>query len=125
MKSESGGDDIHNRRNALQFDAGEIAVASEVAVRLMTANAGPVVGGLEGQVDVLSGLQFQDGQAVRPRDAQQVKNAVTPGSLREYLFVDVIGIKHRIDATDILKNIDLHPALGLRAVEWMASVRGQ
>src|SRR5580704_5566960 len=39
MKSESGGDDIHNRRSGLKFDAREIAVANDVAVRLMAANA--------------------------------------------------------------------------------------
>src|SRR5271168_3700414 len=98
MKSKSRGDDIHNRRSGLKFNAGEIAVTSDVAVRLMPANARPVVGGLQGQVDILGGLQFQDGQAARARDAQQVKYAVTSGSLRENLFVDVIGIEHGIDA---------------------------
>jgi len=58
----------------------------------------PVVGGLQGQVDIFGGLQFQNGQAARARDAQQVKNAVTPSGLREYLFVDVVGIEHGIDA---------------------------
>src|SRR5579863_5945059 len=117
MKSESGGDDIHNRRSRLKFDAGKIAVASDVAVRLMTANARPVVGGLQRQVDIFGGLQFQDGQAARSRDAQQVENAVAPGGLRENLFVNVIGIEHGIDAGDVLENVDLHPAFGLRAVE--------
>jgi hypothetical protein len=67
MKAEGGRDQINKRRRGLEFDAREIAVAREVSLRLMPANA---VRGLEGEIDVFGGFEFQNGEAAAARDAQ-------------------------------------------------------
>jgi hypothetical protein len=41
MKAQGGGDQVDERRDGLEFDSGEIAIAGEVALRLMPADAGP------------------------------------------------------------------------------------
>ena len=70
MKAEGGRDQIDERRRRMQFESREIAVAREVSLRLMPANARPVVGGLEGEIDIFGGLQFQNGEAAAAGDAQ-------------------------------------------------------
>jgi len=70
MKAESGRDQIDEWGCGLELESREIAVTREVRLRLMPANARPVVRGLEGEIDVFCGLEFQNGQAAAARDAQ-------------------------------------------------------
>jgi hypothetical protein len=44
------------RRGGLKFDAEEIAVACEICLRLVPADAGPVVGGLEREIYIFDGF---------------------------------------------------------------------
>ena len=56
MKAEGGSDEIDERRGGLEFESGEIAIAREVSLRLVPANSGPLVGGLEGEIHILGGF---------------------------------------------------------------------
>src|SRR5258708_22095650 len=92
MKAEGGSDEIDERRGGLEFESGEIAVAREVSLRLVPANARPVVGGLKREIHIFRGFQFEDGKAAIARDAQEIQDAALAGNLSEYLFVDVFEI---------------------------------
>src|SRR5258707_15043348 len=112
MKAEGGSDEIDERRSGLEFESGEIAVAREVSLRLVPANSRPVVGGLEWEIHIFRGFQFEDGKAAIACDAQEIQDAALAGNLSEYLFVDVFGIEGDINAGDILElkateNVDL------------------
>src|SRR5208337_142102 len=76
MKMQRGGDQINQRRGWLEFQAREITVTRKVSLGLMPADARPIVRGLHRQIHVLRGFEFQNRQAFRARDAQQVQNAV-------------------------------------------------
>src|ERR1700674_1461252 len=125
MKSQRGRNQVNEWRNLLQFDAGEIAVTSDFSAMQMTPNAQPVVGGLQGQVNVLAGFQFDDGQLSRTRDGEEIENSVFAAGIGEYLSVDEARIKRRIHSCDILANDGFQPAFGLSAVERMARVFGE
>src|SRR6266852_8684186 len=113
MKAKRRRDEIDERRRGLKFEAGEIAVAREVSLQLMPADARPVVGGLEREIHIFRGFQFQNGKAAAARNAQEIYDAVLAGDLSENLFVHVFGIERDINAAYILLHEGLHPALGL------------
>src|SRR6266852_9663358 len=64
MKSQRGRDHINERRGLLQSDAGKIAVTSDFSALQLAPDAQPIVGGLQGQVNVLAGFQFDDGEEI-------------------------------------------------------------
>ena len=125
MKSQRGRNQVNKRRGLPQFDAGEIAVTSDLSAMQMAPNAQPIVGGLQGQMDVLAGFQFDDGEPSRTRDGEEIENPVFPAGVGENLRVDEARIERGIHAGDILANDGFQPAFGLRAVKGMEGVAGE
>src|SRR5260370_6344512 len=118
-------DKVDERRRGLQLHAGEIAIASEITLLQMTTHAKPIVGGLQWEMNVLGGFQFEDGQARRAGDGKKVQDAVFAAGIGEDLGVDVARIERGIDAGDVLANERFEPALGLGTIKGMTCVAGQ
>jgi len=118
-------DQVDERRRGLQLHAGEIAIAGEITLLQMTTHAKPIVGGLQWEMNVLGGFQFEDGQAPRAGDGKKIQDAVFAAGIGEDLGVDVARIKRGINAGDVLANERFEPALGLGAIKGMTCVAGQ
>ncbi len=125
MESQRGGHEIDDRRSLLQCDPLKITIASDRSALQLPANAQPIVRGLQRQMDVLAGLQFNDRQPAGTRHGEEVENAVFASDIGKNLSVDESPIEHRIDARDVLANNGFQPALRLGAVEQMASIAGE
>src|SRR5258708_29904919 len=125
MKAEGGSDEIDERRSGLEFESGEIAIAREVSLRLVPADARPVVGGLKREIHIFRGFQFEDGKAAIACDAQEIQDAALAGNLSEYVFEDVFALDGDINPGDILVDDGLHPGLCLVEIEGVEEVAGQ
>jgi hypothetical protein len=85
----------------------------------------PVTGGLQGQVNMLRGFQFQNRQAPASRDTKQIEDAVLAAGIGEDLRVDEARIELRVNARDVLSNDRFQPALRLRAIKRVPRIGGQ
>src|SRR5579883_2701586 len=115
MEVQRRGHQIDERRRSLKFNAGEIRVTAEVTLLEMAANAQPVIGGLQRQVNVLGSLEFENGEASGLRNGEQIEDTVFAAGVGEDLRVNESGVENRIDARDVLAHERFEPALGLRA----------
>jgi hypothetical protein len=70
---ESGGDAVEERIVGGELDAGEVTVAGDVSSAVKHADASPVVDGLQGQVEVVVGLELEDGETALASDGEQVE----------------------------------------------------
>ncbi len=118
-------DQVDERRRGLQLHAGEIAIAGEITLLEMTTHAKPIVGGLQWQMNVLGGFQFEDGQAPRAGHGEKIEDAVFAAGVGEDLRVDVARIERGINASDVLANERFEPALGLGTIKGMTCVAGR
>lgn len=73
MDVESGGDAVEERVVGGELDGGKVAVAGNVAGVVEGADTGPVVGGLEGQVEVVVSFEFEDGETALAGDGEEVE----------------------------------------------------
>src|SRR5258708_19691542 len=118
-------DQVNERRRGLQLHAGEIAIAGEITLLQMTTHAKPIVSGLQREMNVLGGFQFEDGQAPRAGDGEKVQDAMFAAGVGEDLGVDVARIEYGINAADVLANERFEPALGLGTIKRMTCVAFQ
>src|SRR6266704_1710226 len=125
MESQRWSDEIDKRRSLLQSDALKITIASDLPALQLPANTQPIIRGLQREMDVLAGLQFNDHQAAGTRHREEIENAVFVPRIGKNLGVDEALIEHGIDARDVLADDRFQPALRLRAVERMARIVGQ
>src|SRR6266850_1806207 len=125
VKSQRGRNHINERRGLLQRNAGKIAVTSNFSALQLVQNAQPVVGGLQRQVNVLAGFQFDDGEPSRARNGEEIENPVLAAGVGKNLSIDESRIESGIHAGDILANEGFQPAFGLRAVQGMAGIAGE
>jgi formylmethanofuran dehydrogenase subunit C len=70
---EGRGDAVEQRIVGGELDAGEVAVAGDVSGAVEHADAGPVVDGLQGQVEVVVGFELEDGEAALAGDGEKVE----------------------------------------------------
>jgi hypothetical protein len=75
MEGEGGGDEEEAGRLFEEGERGEVVEGGEVTGGGMVGDAHPVVEGLEGEVDVLGGLDFDDGEAAGAVDGEDVGDA--------------------------------------------------
>ena len=130
MYVQSGTDQGKARRQRREPDAGEVAVALELAeagdrvgiLHVVPAYADPVVEPLQGKLWVFGGFEFNDGEAAIRGDGQQVEHAAIGGGEGGDLRVDVRGIELFVEDAEIAVERGLEPALGLQAVERIALV---
>jgi hypothetical protein len=73
MDVESGGDAVEEWVVGRELDAGEVAVVGYFSGAVKGADAGPVVGCLEGQVEVVVGFELEDGEATLAGDREKVE----------------------------------------------------
>ena len=74
---EGGGDQVEARGEGGEFDSAEVAVALELAeagsgvggLQVVVTDANPVVEALQGEVEVVVGFEFDDGEAAVGGDA--------------------------------------------------------
>ena len=73
---EGGGDQVEARGERGEFEAAEVAVALELAkaffvsgLQVVVTDADPVVEALQGEVEVVVGFEFDDGEAAVGGDA--------------------------------------------------------
>src|SRR5260370_34868231 len=118
-------DQVDERWRGLQLNAGEIAIAGEITLLQMTTHAKLIVGGLQWEMNVLGGFQFEDGQAPRAGDGKKIQDAVFAAGIGEDLGVDVARIERGINAGDVLANERFEPALGWGTIKRMTCVAGQ
>jgi len=85
MKAQGRRDEVNQRRCRLQWHAGKISVAREIFALQVMPNVPPVAGGLQSQVNMLSGFQFENGQPPASRDAKQIEDAVLATGIGEDL----------------------------------------
>ena len=115
---------------ALEFAETEGGGGSAVSgLEVMVADADPVVEALEGEVEVIVGLEFDDGEAAGFRtggagDAEEVEHAAVGGGDGGDLGVDVGGVEVGVDGLDVAAEEGFEPALGLSAIEGVAFVSG-
>jgi hypothetical protein len=91
VESQRGRDEINERWSFLQFQLRKIAVLMKVALFEMLGDAEPVVGGLERQMNVLRGFEFDDGEAAGCCDCENVENAAFRGGIREQLLRTMVS----------------------------------
>jgi len=100
-----------------ELDAREVAAAGEFAGAVEGADAGPVVEGLEGEVEVVVGLEFEDGEAALASDGEEVEEGAAGCGRCEGLGVDGGGAEVGGEEGEVAAEDGLEPALGLEAVE--------
>src|SRR5260370_711749 len=122
MESQRWRDQIDQRRSLLQSNPWKVAVAGDLSVLQLPANVEPIVGGLQRQMNMLVGFQFNDRQPSGTRHSEEVQNAMLASRIRKNLSVDESLVEHGIDARDILTNDGFQPALRLSAVKGMARI---
>src|SRR5258708_9054133 len=125
MESQRWRNEIDKRRGLLQFNSRKIAVARDFSALQLPANAQPIVGSLQRQVQMLSGLQFDDRQPSGARYGQEVEHAVFAPGIGKNLSVNKPLIEHGMNALDGLADDGFQPALLLSAVERLARIAGQ
>jgi len=125
MESQRRRHKINERRSLLQSNAWKITIASDLPTLQLAANAQPIVRGLQRQMNVLAGLQFDNRQPSGACHGEEVENAVFAPGIGKHLRIDKSLIEHGIDACDVFANHGFQPALRLSAVERMARVSGQ
>ena len=99
------------------MDAGKVAVAGNVTGAVEYADAGPVVEGLEGEVEVVVGFELEDGEATLAGDGEEIEEGTAGRCDRERLGVDGSIAERRVDERQIAAQDGFEPALGLEAVE--------
>src|SRR5260370_34595930 len=124
MESQRWRHEVDKRRSLLQFNSRKIAIARDFSALQLPANAQPIVGSLQRQMDMLAGLQFDDRQPSGMRYGEEVENAVFAPGIGKNLSVNKPLIEHGINARDVLANDGFQPALRLSEVERMARITG-
>jgi len=102
---KGGGDEVEARWEGREFNATEVSVlvkgvAAGVVEGLcvVVTNADPVVEALEGEVEIVVGFEFDDGEAAVGGDAEEVEQATIGGADdRRDLRVDVVCVEARDD----------------------------
>jgi len=117
MKPERGCNQIDERGSRLQIDSGEVTKAGKIALLEMAMDLKPVASGLEGKMNMFAGLQFENREAAGASDGEEIENAVFAPGVGEDLRIDKARIERRVNASHILANEGLEPALGLNAIE--------
>src|SRR6266436_9829196 len=125
MKAQGRRDQVNEWRRRLQLHAGKISVTRKVFALPVMPHVPPVAGGLQSQVNVLGGFQFENGQPPASRDAKQIEDAVLAPGIGEDLRINETCIKLRVYARHILSNNRLQPAFRLRAIKRVPRVGGQ
>jgi hypothetical protein len=97
-------DQVDQRRRGLQLDSREIAIPGEIALLEMAANAKPIIGRLQREMNVLRGFQFKYGQTSGARNRKQVQDAVFASRIGEDLGVDKSRVELGVDAGYVLAN---------------------
>ncbi len=91
MKPERGCNQIDERGSRLQIDSREVTKAGKIALLEMAMDLKP--------------------------DGEEIENAVFAPGVGEDLRIDKARIERRVNASHILANEGLEPALGLNAIE--------
>src|SRR4249920_3230574 len=102
MKTQCWSHEIYDGRSRLEFDAGKIAVAGDIALLKMAANAEPIVRGLQWQADRFSCLQFENSQTAGARGDEHVNDSVLAASVSKNLSVGKTLIERSVNARDVL-----------------------
>lgn len=78
MDVEGGSDEAEERvvgREAGLLRIGKVAAVGDGAGLMQAADAGPVIEGLEREVEVIVGLDFEDGEAAPAGDGEEVEES--------------------------------------------------
>lgn len=73
MHMEGRGNEKQEGILGREFDAGKVATACDLSSLVERAHTSPVVEGLQGQMQVVVGFQFEDGEAALARDGEQIQ----------------------------------------------------
>src|SRR5207245_3149928 len=122
MESQRGSDQIDERRGLQQRQARKVAVARDLAILLLAANAQPIIGRLQRQMNVLAGFQLNNRQPPSTRHGEKIENAVFSTRVCKDLGIDKTLIEHGVNAGNIFADYGFQPALRLRAEERMPRV---
>src|SRR5204863_5839142 len=123
MESQRRRHKINERRSLLQSNAWKITIASDLPTLQLAANAQPIVRGLQRQMNVLAGLQFDNRQPSGACHGEEVENAVFAPGIGKHLRIDKSLIEHGIDACDVSRTMDSSQRSGwARWSEWRVSL---
>src|SRR5271167_307765 len=120
MGAQGGGDEVEKGRRFGKLTAGEVAVADEAAVLLVPAHARPVVEALEREMNVLVGLQLEDGEAAIEGAGEDVDHGAVGGGEGGNLRVDEALVEPLVDGANVADDQRFQPALGAEAIDWIA-----
>src|SRR5271168_640747 len=108
--------EINKRWSSLQFNSRKISVAGKITLLEVAADAHPIAGGLQREVNVLAGFEFENGEAAGTRHGEKVEDAMLAAAMREDLGIGEARVESGVHARDVLANQGLQPSLRLRAI---------
>ena len=124
MKAQRRRDKVNQRRRRLQLHAGKISIPRQFVPFQVMPHVPPVSSGLQSQVNMFRGFQFQNGQPPTSRDAKQIEDAVLATGIGEDLGVNEARVQLRVNMRDVLSNDRFQPAFRLRAIQHVPRIAG-
>lgn len=109
MEFERGGNEEQAGAVCRDGVAREIAVGGELVAFGVPGDAHPIVEGLEGEVDILGGLDFQDDEASRAFDREQVGDTAVEAGEGGNLAVDGFRAEAGVEGGDGFANAHFEP----------------
>lgn len=101
VKRKSGGDEEEARRVRAEVLAREVVPCREVIGGGVVSDAHPIIEGLEGQVDILLGFDFDDGEAAGVIDGEDVGDAAVEAGDGNDLGVEGLGEEGGVEGLDV------------------------
>ena len=125
VDAEGGGDEVQAGLGGGEAEAGEVAVALEVAEGaggvgvfcVVMADSDPVVEALEGELGIFFSFELDDCEAAFCRDGEEVKHAAICCGEGGDLGVDVVRVKGVVQRGRVATDEAFQPAFRLQAVE--------
>ena len=114
MHMQSGRHQEEQRLVGAQLSSRKVSEALELAAGLVPRHSRPVVQTLQGQVNILVGLEFDDGEASLPGDGEHVDHGAIGSRKRRYLGIQTGGIQTFVHCRDVAHDQRFQPAFGMQ-----------
>src|SRR5579863_3091152 len=101
MVLEGGRDEKEPRGDLRERDPLKIAPRGELLAIEVPLHAHPIIKRLQGQMDVLIGFYFDDGEPAVAIDAQQIDDAALAGGKLRDLSIERRRVNHRVEGFDL------------------------
>ena len=111
MKVERGCNKVEPGIGLQQRAPREVPASGKFLAPDVPIDANPVIERLQGQVNVLTGLQFKDGQTAAALGGKQVDQVAVSGGEGGHLAVDRVD-ESGVDQFDVLPHLVFETALG-------------